>query len=223
MNTTILLICNDQNLYLLLKYSLLKFDYNLIIESNFDVALHRISVEYYQCVVMCSCEGDLENIKKIRSTSEVPLILIFDKYDKKIILNCFEEKMDDYFVKPLFFSEIAHKINRIIGRTTNILKKNKMVYKSLVLDYEAKVVLIENKKVDLTKTEFEVLYYLLLYKDRYLSRKNIYQIVWKQQFYNGDRCVDTHVCLLRRKLKMYSKYIIAKRNYGYAFDTTIDK
>ncbi len=223
MNITILLICTKTKVVSSLKYTLSKYDYGVAIESNIDHAVYKINVENYLAVIIEADTSILYNIAKIRDVSEVPVYVLFDNHCQDTIYDCFDTGMDDYFINPFPYTEISYKIRRTLRRNSTEVKKRAVKFKKLIIDYDTKVVKIGAKRLVLTRVEFEILYFLLINQNAIVSRKRIYQTVWKRPFYEGDRCVDTHVCLLRKKLEEYGIHLVSKRNYGYSFDTEVTK
>ncbi len=223
MKTTILLICKTQKTAMSLNYTLNKFDYSIIIESNVDSAIHKVSVNEYSTIILESTDTTLDTVYRIREITEAPLFVLFDTRQQEILFDCFEAGIDDYFIRPYSYTEISYKIKRSVKRTLSKNNKNLISYNTLQVDYDLKVATIEGKRLNLSRTEFEILYYLLVNKNAYLSRKRIYQTIWKRAFFEGDRSVDTHICILRKKIGEYGKHLHSKRNYGYSFDTFIDE
>ncbi len=220
MNGTILIICNNKNILTSLKYILANRGYSFLCEPNIERVIYKLNVIEYYAIIIHANKEILYNISKIRLVSDIPIFVLYDKRDSELIYDCFECGIDDYFISPYPYTEISYKIGRTINRVSKEVPKTLLYFKSLKIDYNNKTAMIDENVLKLSRVEFEILYYLLVNRNIYLSRRRIYQTIWKSPYYDGDRCIDIHICLLRKKLLKYSKNIVSKRSYGYAFKTS---
>ena len=83
---------------------------------------------------------------------------------------------------------------------------------------EKKVVTIDDRIVDLTRKEFDILYLLLKRKGSYISRSSILEQVWDDDVIVTERNVDVNIARLRKKIGEYGNYIKGKTGYGYLFE-----
>ena len=166
-------------------------------------------------------------VKEIRKYSDVPVIMLSargEEYDK---LYGFELGIDDYVTKPFSPKELMMRVNAILNRYKNKAKENKkveepnntLVYETLVVDLTARLTYIDNKKIDLTLKEFELLACLLSNINVAVTRKQLLEKVWGYDFFGDDRTLDTHIKSLRKKIGRYSDNIITIRRVGYRFET----
>ena len=88
----------------------------------------------------------------------------------------------------------------------------------LSIDFSARIVTVDGKKVDLTPKEYELLFYFAKNKGIALTREKLISNVWGYDFYGDDRTLDTHIKLLRKNLGPYSKFIVTLRGVGYRFE-----
>ena len=79
-------------------------------------------------------------------------------------------------------------------------------------------VYVDGEKAVLTPKEYELLFYFVRNKNLALTREKLLSDVWGFDFYGDDRTVDTHVKMLRGKLKDYRKFIVTLRGMGYKFE-----
>lgn len=171
-------------------------------------------------VMMPKLDG-FSAIKEIKKKKSIPFIMLSargEEYDK---LFGFEMGIDDYVVKPFSPKELMARINAVMLRVhaSNSEKKvSKYEYKDLVIDMLGRSVSVNNKKVDLTPKEYELLQYLVLNKDIALSRENILNKVWGYDFFGEDRTVDTHIKMLRNSIGKYRENIVTVRGMGYKFE-----
>ena len=93
------------------------------------------------------------------------------------------------------------------------------IYKldSLEINYSAHTLKIDNKIINLTPKEFEILTYLIKNKDIAISREQLLSNIWGYDFFGDDRTVDTHIKMLRNNLGKYRNHIITVRGVGYKY------
>ena len=87
------------------------------------------------------------------------------------------------------------------------------------MDITARIVYVDDKRVDLSPKEYDLLFYFIKNKNVALSRERLITEVWGYDYYGDDRTLDTHVKLLRKSLGEYAKLIVTLRGVGYRFDT----
>ena len=198
---------------------------------NGYIAVQKIKVNNsFDLVIMDVMMPELDGfsaVKEIRKYSDVPVIMLSargEEYDK---LYGFELGIDDYVTKPFSPKELMMRVNAILNRYKNKAKENKkvdepnntLVYETLVVDLTARLTYIDNKKIDLTLKEFELLACLLSNINVAVTRKQLLEKVWGYDFYGDDRTLDTHIKSLRKKIGRYSDNIITIRRVGYRFET----
>jgi DNA-binding response OmpR family regulator len=120
----------------------------------------------------------------------------------------------------------------VIARVKAILKRvqpvenkaeqsntKQITFKNIVIDLEAKELYVNEQRVVLTKSEFELLTLLAKNPDKILSRDDIIAIVWHETPFITERTVDVHITRLRKKMGEYGSVIMNRSGYGYKFNT----
>ena len=144
-----------------------------------------------------------EVAKKIREMgyTYLPIIMLTALGTTENIVKGLDSGADDYLIKPFKFKEL---LARIRARTRNkgvpVVNNPKLTIKDLELDTEAKLVTRAGEEISLTSTEFRLLQYLLLNKNRVLNRVDILEKVWDINFNMGTNVVDVYVNYLRNKI-----------------------
>lgn len=162
--------------------------------------------------------------KEIRKFSPTPIIMLSargEEYDK---IHGFELGSDDYVVKPFSPKELMMRVGAVIKRTrgeTQLegVKKDVFTYKGLVVDFSARIVTIDNARIEMTPKEYELFFYMVKNKGIALTREKLISEVWGYDFFGDERTLDTHIKLLRKSLGEYSKCIVTLRGVGYRFET----
>jgi len=167
---------------------------------------------------------DMDGIKVcqiMRRESEIPIVILTSRSeisDKVLGLEC---GADDYVVKPFSFLELSARIRTILKRYERTLIRNQYDTKNLSLNYKSGSVIVREKKVKLTRTEFRLLELLVSFPDEVLSREYIMNQIWKDsQLYKYSRTVDVHIQRLRKKIEKDTEnpqYIVTVPGVGYKF------
>lgn len=146
----------------------------------------------------------MEIIKTIRQTSTIPIIIITAKdsdTDKSLGLNL---GADDYVVKPFSLIELAARIKANIRRagTYQAVPGGAGVrIRDLEIDPAAHTVSRQGRQIDLTRTEFEILYLLASHPGQAFSKERLYEQIWKEPYFGNENVLNTHINQLRLKLK----------------------
>ncbi|MEW8957369.1 response regulator transcription factor [Clostridium sp.] len=178
-------------------------------EEDFDLILLDI---------MLPSMNGIEVLRRIRENSEVPVIMLTAKDDTMDKVTGLDMGADDYVTKPFEIEEllarirVALKKNKSVNISSNILKVN-----NLKVDLDKYIVTFNDKIIDLTKREFDLLHYLLENKNRVLSREKIVERVWGYDYLGDTNVVDVYIRYLRSKIddKYDRKLIHTIRGVGY--------
>ena len=166
-------------------------------------------------VMMPKMDG-ITCLSKIRSVSNIPVIILSAKTQEEDKLIGFENGTDDYIVKPFSPKELVARVKAILNRDK--LKHDIYEFNKLKIDKTSKVVTINDKEIKLSPKEYDLLLYLVINKNIALSREDLLLNVWGYDFYDDDRTVDTHIKTLRASIGEYRNYIVTLRGMGYKFE-----
>ena len=195
---------------------------------NFEVVeakdgLEAVSLCYdndFDLIIMDIMMPNLDGFsatKEIKKIKDIPVILLSalgEEYDK---IHGFEIGVDDYVVKPFSNKELMMRVHAVLNRTHK-KKEGNFVLDGLVIDYSARLVTIDQERIQLSPKEYELLLYLVENRGIALTRQQLLSNVWGYDFFGDDRTLDTHIKLLRKSLKEYNKYIVTLRGVGYRFE-----
>lgn len=188
-------------------------------------AVEICKVENFDMIIMDIMMPELDGFsacRAIRNFSQTPVIMLSargEEYDK---IHGFEIGIDDYVVKPFSPKELMMRVQAVIKRSQmgqGELKKDIVKFEGLTVDFTGRLVYIDGEKIDMSPKEYELFFYLVKNRGIALKREQLITQVWGYDFYGDDRTLDTHIKLLRRSLKSYSKYIVTLRGVGYRFET----
>ncbi len=183
-------------------------------------AVEKVIDNDYDIIVMDIMMPNLDGFsasKEIKKIKDIPIILLSalgEEYDK---IHGFDLGIDDYVVKPFSSKELMMRINALYKRTS---KKSigTFIQEGLFIDFDARIVKVNDEVVQLSLKEFELLSFLIKNSGIAVSRESLLQNVWGYDFFKDDRTLDTHIKLLRKNLGEYSKFITTLRGVGYRFE-----
>lgn len=167
-------------------------------------------------VMMPHMDG-IEVLKKIRETSNVPIILLTAKTGEYDELRGFNVGADEYIKKPFRPKILVARVNALLRRNKKEVGEV-LEYKGIVLNEATHEVSVDGEPVELTGKEFHLLSYFLINKGIALSRDSILENVWDFEYMGDERTVDTHVKKLRSKLKNKGDLIKTVWAFGYKFE-----
>lgn len=167
-------------------------------------------------IMMPKMDG-YETLKELRKLGETPVIMLTAMKEELDKLHGFDLGVDDYVTKPFSPKEVVARVKAILKRDGKI--KEIYQYKDLMIDYKGRKVTIDEKEIELTPKEYELLTYFISNKGIALSRESLLNVIWGYDFYGDYRTVDTHIKMLRRSLGKYRDLIKTVRAVGYKYET----
>lgn len=174
--------------------------------------------------IMLPKHDGFEVCQQIREFSDVPIVMLTARSEDMDKILGLEYGADDYITKPFNILEVKARIKAIMRRTgkRNPEKPNeKMIIKgSMKIDCESRRVVIDEKEVNLTAKEFDLLELLAMNPNKVYSRENLLNIVWGYEYPGDARTVDVHIRRLREKVETNPsdpKYVYTKWGVGYYF------
>ncbi|MCM1270262.1 MAG: response regulator transcription factor [Ruminococcus flavefaciens] len=162
-----------------------------------------------------------EVCKQIRQFSHCPILFLSSKNDELDKILGLAVGGDDYVTKPFSPKEIAYRVKAQLRRAEynqSSIQNNTMKIGALIIDPDGCRVIKDNKEIELTAREFEILLYLAENKGRVISRERLYETVWGEDSFGCDNTMMVHIRHLREKLEddpALPKYIITVKGLGY--------
>ncbi|MCX4270028.1 MAG: response regulator transcription factor [Lachnospiraceae bacterium] len=162
--------------------------------------------------------------QQIREFSNMPIVMLTAKSDDMDKILGLEYGADDYIAKPFNILEVKARIKAIMRRSSKSeAKKEKnryLICKDLKLDTEGRRLYIQEKEVNLTAKEFDLLELLVLNPNKVYKRDELLELVWGKEYPGDARTVDVHVRRLREKIEPNPSepiYVHTKWGVGYYF------
>ncbi|HDX9707611.1 TPA: response regulator transcription factor [Bacillus thuringiensis] len=157
--------------------------------------------------------------RRIRKTSNVPIILLTARSDEDDTLLGFELGADDYVTKPFKPAILLARAKRLLKETNqNIQHQDYIDLCGIYLDKSARSVTIDGKKVDFTHTEYEILLSLMQHKEQVLTRAQLITNIWGYNYDGDNTTITAHMRNVRVKLGKKAKHITTVVRTGYKFE-----
>lgn len=160
----------------------------------------------------------LEVLRRIRAVSTVPVILETARGETIDKINGLNLGADDYIPKPFEIEELLARINALFRRISFTQPQiSSLIYKELILNTDRMSFAMNNSEVQLSKTEFMLLKFLMENQGKVLSRSAIIDEIWGKNHYIDENTIDVYVGYLRTKIADFTKdeYIKTVRGAGY--------
>ena len=156
-----------------------------------------------------------------RSGNRVPILLLTARVEVSDRVEGLDAGADDYLPKPFASKELSARIRALLRRTTPQHDDSKLVAGPLTIDRDTRSVTRAGRRIDLTKTEFNLLELLAEQSDIVISRDFIYEHVWGYNFETSSKSLDVYVGYLRRKLNSPGEEDLIRtvRGIGYSLVT----
>jgi len=216
------LVVEDDNKLLNLIYKKLKEEgFEVDKAKDAEEGLNYILYQNYDIIIldiMLPKMSGFQIIETVRKKGiKTPILILSAKESVEDKVKGLSIGADDYLTKPFSFPELIARINALIRRTKNIEEFAKIKYADLTIDLVKKEVFRNNKKIDLTAKEFELLEYLAKNAEKIVTRNMILQNVFDINFDINSNIVDVHIFRLREKIdKGFDKKLIhTVRGFGY--------
>ena len=218
----ILIVDDENDIAELIKDILEDEGYNITIKNNGTDAINEVKENNYDIILLDIMMPDISGTEvcaNIRNITNCPIIFISAKTQLIDKLVGFEVGADDYITKPFINEELVARVKahlRREGRIENKLKSNVIEIGEIKLNKESFEVFKNEELIMLSTKEFELLKYLMENAGIVLSKEQIYQSVWKNNY--GDiGTVAVNIKSLRNKLDNEEKYIKTIWGMGYKF------
>ena len=157
-------------------------------------------------------------LKSNQNFSSIPIIMLTARADEADKVLGLELGADDYVTKPFSPRELVARVKAVLRRKTQNSGKKIKIGEILLIDLNKFEVFVENKKIDLTPTEFRILKILASKKGWVFTRDQILNNLWGQEKAVLDRTIDVHIKNLREKLGKAKKFIKNVRGIGYKIE-----
>ena len=240
----ILIVDDEEDICMILSYSLQKAGYETLVAHSAEEALELLQspnsliasspIDLILLDIMMGEMSGLEMAEKLKGENGnvkgenhlPPIIFLTALSDEDTVLQGFKLGADDYISKPFRIAEVLARVAAVLRRTAEQGAKNQeprpisndcIVFEGIVVNKADMSLKVDGETVVMTRKEIELLCYLLTHRGQILSREHLLKNVWDSNGFVLERTVDVHITHLRKKLGQYGKRIVTKSGYGYMF------
>ena len=227
--TNILVVDDEKEIADLLEIYLISDGFQVLKAYSAKEGLRILEEKKIDLVLLDVMMPDMDGfqvLQKIREKNNVPVLMLTAKSDEEDKVSGLRLGADDYLTKPFSINELMARINSLIRRytTLNPVAGNEaatMLLKDMVVDKINRTVTVQNRPVELTGKEFDLLLFLASNKGRVFTKKQIYTQVWAEEYAFDDSNIMSFISKLRKKIEPNPEqpfYIQTVRGVGYRFN-----
>ncbi|MCR0371697.1 response regulator transcription factor [[Clostridium] innocuum] len=226
----VLIIDDDKELCALMTKCVEQENLSAIVAYNGIKGLRLIDESKDSCsliildVMLPDIDG-FQILKKIRDTSNIPVLMLTAKSNEEDKVFGLRLGADDYLTKPFSINELMARVNSLIRRYTTLnpftADTDNILLKDMVIDKLNRTVSVKDIPVSLTGKEFDLLLFLASNKGRVFTKKQIYSQVWEEEYAFDDSNIMSFISKLRKKIEPdpdHPFYILTVRGVGYRFN-----
>ena len=222
MKKNILIVEDQIAIVNFIKNRLDKNIYSIDIAYDGKEALKKIEKKLYDLITldfMVPFFDGIEICKTIRQKTKKTLILMISAINNEDIkLNAYGIGIDDFIVKPFSAKELSFKIKALLHRREELVALKEEVINGIIIKEESREIILNGFSLDFTPSEYLILSILYFNKNRVYSRNEFTQLIYDNDLgVIDDRGIDTHICNIRKKIKVYEEKNLIKtvRGMGY--------
>ncbi len=205
----------------MLRRTLVYEGFEVITGTNGSEALDAVHSEQPDLLIldwmMPKMDG-LSVVETLRSVDNpIPIIMLTARDAVESRVEGLENGADDYLIKPFAPAELVARINAQLRKSNPKSIERELTYAFLKLTPATREVLVDNERIVLTPTEYDLMYYFLLNPKQVLERTQILQRVWGYDFYGDENVLEVYIGYLRKKIEIngHPRLIQTVRSIGY--------
>ena len=190
--------------------------------------MNEIKLKEYSLVLldlMLPYKSGDEVLKEMRQFSDIPVIIISAKDLVGTKIDLLKLGADDFITKPFDLGEVVARVESNLRRSSKqVIEGKTFRYKDIVLDESTKRVLVKGIEMELTAKEYMILEMLIKHCGKVFTKANLYESIWKDEYFEDDNAIKTHISNLRNKLKKANsdeEYIETVWGLGYRLNNII--
>jgi two-component system, OmpR family, KDP operon response regulator KdpE len=223
-DATILIVDDEPQIRRVMRTTLTSHGYSVVEASSGEEALEKLRAERPDLIIldvnMPGISG-LETCAEIRTSSDVPIIMLTIRNSERDKVQALDAGADDYVVKPFGVQELMARIRAALRRSAPGDATPAFVRDDLKIDFDKRVVTVKNNPVRLTPKEFELLRHLVANQGKTLAHRRLLQAVWGPDYGEETEYLRVFINQLRKKIEPdphKPRYILTDPWVGYRFD-----
>ncbi|MCK9347662.1 MAG: response regulator transcription factor [Sphaerochaeta sp.] len=220
---TILVVEDDVDIRELERYTLSSLGYMVLEAEHGAQALDLLKSHHIDLMVLDIMMPVLDGLSTIKSVryqlnNPVPIIVVSARGEESDIITALELGADDYLSKPFSAKVLASKIRAVLRRTQEMEQQHPMLEADgLIMDQQKHQCMLDGEEIELTATEFALLYLLASNPEQVFTRNQIITKVKGDDYPVTDRSIDVQIATLRKKLGSYGTRVKTIWGIGYTY------
>lgn len=236
MNVRILVIDDEEAVCEILKFNLEKEGYEVDCAYSAEEALDMDLSGYslFMVDIMMDQLSGYDFAKRVRNVTETeftPILFCSALSNEDSVVKGLNIGADDYVTKPFVIGEVLARVRAILRRSGQATHRmpavneradyeSDVIFRTLRIDRNDKTVYLDGEELPLTRTEYDILLFFLIHRNRIYSREEIINQVWGDDVVVTNRTIDTNITRLRKKIGQYSNNLVTRQGFGYGFKET---
>jgi len=221
----ILVVDDEKRMVRFIRLNLEQDGFQVISAYNGAEALEQVRIKLPNLILLDVMMPDIngfEVLKKIRTASSVPIIMLTAKGEEDDRIRGLELGADDYVTKPFSPRELVSRVRAVLRRTESYGDSAKMIEVDdwLKLDFNRREIWVGGELVQLRPTEYRLLYHLVQNAGWVVTHDQLLTKVWGYEYQNEPHYVRLYINYLRKKIEKdpsNPEYILTERGVGYRF------
>jgi DNA-binding response OmpR family regulator len=225
-STMVLVVDDDIRMLRMMKRVLELENFQVMVATSGEASLKIFEKELPDLVlldIMMPGMNGYTVCQRIREFSQVPIIMVTAKGDDKEKVEGLDIGADDYVTKPFSASELAARVRAVLRRIGAQDKPLEAIfrYKDLIIDFASHRVMLNNRELNLTSTEYRLLSYIACNAGRVVTPDQLLDKVWGEQYVGSPHLLQVNIARLRQKLGDDARdpaYILTRPGVGYLLE-----
>lgn len=229
MNYKIMIVEDDYNIRTLLKDSLEKWNYEVVLVTDFNALLSIFQKTSPHLILMDIGLPSFNGYywtQEIRKVSKVPILFMSSRSDDMDIIMAVQTGGDDYITKPFSMELLLAKVQALLRRSYDLaLVESSLQVSGLTLKLDELTLYYGGEELELTKTETQMLKQLMNRPGKFITREELCIKLWESDEFIDDNTLSVNMSRLRRKLSVWGidTWIQTKKGYGYKMEEVKDE
>lgn len=219
--TTTILICDDnETVHQILQIYLQQAGFQVLSAYDGTTALEMVRQKPIDLVILDIMMPKMfgtEVCRRIRKTSNIPIIILSSKVSEEDRIAGLELGADDYVTKPFSPKEVVTRVKTVLRRTSAQIENTVLQVGKLRVNLKAYEVFVEEEKIQMTPKEVELIAFLMGRAGKAVTREEILNTVWGIDYYGNVRTVDTLMARIRAKIPEKWSQVAFRSIYGVGY------
>ncbi len=224
----ILVVDDEPKILKIIEHSLSREDFEVTSATDGQQAIEQFQRQDHNLVILDLTLPKIDGFqvcRTIRETSSIPIIILSARNQELDKILSFNLGADDYITKPFSPMELCLRVRAILRRTKDEQKSANIedliqCHNGLYIDPSSRKVLLNDRPIELTAKEFDILWVMVKHPNKVFTRKQLLYQIWQNDYIGNEDTVTVLISRLRDKIrgsKTQSSFIQTLRGVGYKF------